>query len=55
MIIVVLNTCKNINILKAPDTTKEVISGKWVPQSRSLTEYMYVPESFMRKQVEKKL
>lgn len=48
MIIVVLNTCKNTNILKAPDATKKVISEKWLPQSRSLVWYIHIPMSGLR-------
>ena len=40
--IVVLNMCKNTNILKALDATREATS-KWVPQSSSLTEYYTCP------------
>lgn len=45
MIVVVLNTCKNTNIFKVPDATREVTSERWVPRSSSLTGYIHVSMS----------
>ena len=53
MITAVLNTCKNTNIWKAPDTAREVISEKWVSQSRGLIGYIHVPMSHLRENIKK--
>lgn len=45
MITAVPNICENTNSRKAPGTAKEVISEKWVPQSRGLIGYIHVPMS----------